>query len=108
MEKGTGDLDEAKEIGRVGGRGPSRDRAAPKKKLQYLSANVRNSQRCDEWEQRLKGKTKRLKGMVTTNIRLLTALSLLLIIAGDVELNPGPIGDGKRASNCICIEVTRL
>ena len=78
------------------------------KNLQYLSANVRNSQRCDEWEQRLKGKTKRLKGMVTTNFRLLTALSLLLIIAGDVELNPGPIGDGKRASNCICIEVTRL
>ena len=44
--------------------------------------------------------------MVTTNFRLLTVLSLLLIIAGDVELNPGPIGDGKRAS--IIVYVLKL
>ena len=71
------------------------------KNLQYLSANIRPFWRWNNWgrsrreEKELNRKRRRPKAKATATFRLLTALSLLLIIAGDVELNPGPLGDGK-------------
>ena len=74
------------------------------KNLQYLCANVRPFWRWNDWgrsrreEKRLNRKRRRPKAKATATFRLLTALSLLLIMAGDVELNPGPLGDGKDPS----------
>ena len=73
------------------------------KNLQYLSANVRPFWRWNDWgrsRREEKGRTRiskrsRPKSSSTATFRLLTALSLLLIIAGDVELNPGPLFTGK-------------
>ena len=77
------------------------------KNLLYLSANVRPFWRWNDWgrsrreEKGLNRKRKRPKATAMSSFRLLTALSLLLIMAGDVELNPGPLGDGKDYT-CIC------
>ena len=71
------------------------------KNLQYLSATVRPFWRWNDWrksrreEKELNRKRRRPKSASTTSFRLLTALSLLLIMAGDVELNPGPLFTGK-------------
>ena len=67
------------------------------KNLQYLSANVRPFWRWNDWgrsrreEKERTRKRRRPKAIATASFRLLTALSLLLIMAGDVELNPGPL-----------------
>ena len=71
------------------------------KNLQYLSANVRPFWRWNDLgrsrreEKELIRKRRRPKAEATATFRLLTALSLLLIMAGDVELNPGPLFSGK-------------
>ena len=78
------------------------------KNLQYLSANVRPFWRWNDWgrsrreENELNRKRRRPKATATASFRLLTALSLLLIMAGDVELNPGPLFTGKTLSFSIC------